>query len=75
MIPHPPKHPGHPTNPDWELFDVRDSRHPRPPKGAELLLLNEGGVLIKGNYHKGVRYWAFKPGIPKDPPEEFLIPL
>jgi hypothetical protein len=42
--------PKHPTNQSWELFDP--ALHP-PPKGANLLLINEGGVLIIGPWYAG----------------------
>ena len=54
--------PRHPTNPDWEMFDPET--HP-PPRGTELLLLNEGMTLTKGQWYDGARAWAYKPGVPQ----------
>lgn len=65
--------PLHPTNKEWVCFDLYDSRDPRPPRGVNLLMLNEGGTLIPGHFYKGVRYWAFKPVVPKELPPEFDI--
>lgn len=66
---------GHPTNKEWDLYDIRDMRDPRPPAGASLLILNEGGVLTIGPWRKGLRYWGFKPGVPKEPiPTEHYNP-
>lgn len=55
----------HPTNKDWFLFDVLNPEHPRPPRNCSLLLINPGGSLIIGSYQPWVRYWGFKPRIPK----------
>lgn len=64
-----PKFPGHPTNQGWDLYDIENPDDPRPQKGASLLLINEGGVLILGQWYAGVRYWGYKPGIPKGKPK------
>lgn len=53
--------PLHPTRPTTTLFDPLE--HP-PPKGVELLLINEGGVLIKGQWYEGALAWGYKPRIP-----------
>jgi hypothetical protein len=53
--------PKHPTNDAWSLFDPLE----RPaPRGASLLLINEGGSLIIGTWHAGCLAWGFKPRIP-----------
>jgi hypothetical protein len=54
--------PKHPTNPAWELFDPIVNK---PPKGENLLLLNEGGVLITGKWYIGALAWGRKPSIPQ----------
>lgn len=51
----------HPTNREWSLFDP--DVHP-PPSGVNLLLINEGGVLIQGHWYSGALAWGFKPIIP-----------
>jgi hypothetical protein len=53
--------PKHPTNPTWELFDplIRQA-----PKGKDLLLINEDGVLITGTWYAGALAWSYKPTIP-----------
>lgn len=68
-----PKFPGHPTNDAWEMFDIHNARHPRPRAGENYLLINGYGVLIIGPWREGLRYWAYKPGTPKEPaPEDDL---
>lgn len=54
--------PKHPTNPNWELFDpdIRPA-----PRGKDLLLINEGGVLITGTWYDGALAWGDKPRIPE----------
>lgn len=54
--------PKHPTNQTWELFDPVLKP---PPKGANLMLINEGGVLIVGPWYKGALAWGYKPSIPQ----------
>ena len=54
--------PKHPTNGEWELFDPMTREAPR---GAELLILNEGGVLILCPWYDGAMAWGFKPKIPQ----------
>lgn len=54
--------PMHPTDPDWEMLDP--TLHP-PPLGVDLLLINEGGVLIKGKWYEGALAWHKKPKIPQ----------
>lgn len=51
----------HPTNRAWALFDP--IAHPAP-RGASLLLINEGGSLIIGPWHDGCLAWGYKPVIP-----------
>jgi hypothetical protein len=51
----------HPTNPRWVLFDPKEFPAPR---GADLLLINEGGVLIRGQWYEGALAWGYKPVIP-----------
>lgn len=51
----------HPTNRNWALFDP--DLHP-PPAGASLLLINEGGTLIIGQWYEGALAWGYKPVIP-----------
>lgn len=53
--------PKHPTNQSWELFDPMINP---PPKGKSLLLINEGGVLIIGQWYTGAMAWGYKPTIP-----------
>jgi hypothetical protein len=53
--------PLHPTNDDWELFDPEI--YP-PPQGVSLLLINNGGVLIIGQWYDGAIAWGYKPQIP-----------
>lgn len=53
--------PMHPVNPDWVLFDPTEHS---PPKGVNLLLINEGGTLIVGPWYDGARAWGYKPRIP-----------
>lgn len=54
-------HQRHPTNPEWVLFDPLLVP---PPRGEELLLINEGGVLIKGQWTDDCIAWGHKPKIP-----------
>ena len=54
--------PLHPTRQEWELFDPQISP---PPRGVSLLLINEGGVLIVGQWYEGALAWGLKPRIPK----------
>ena len=51
----------HPTNQQWELFDPL--LHP-PPRGVSLILINEGGVMITGQWYQGAIAWGMKPKIP-----------
>ena len=51
----------HPTARLVELFDPEI--HP-PPKGASLLLINNGGVLVIGQWYEGAMAWGYKPTIP-----------
>jgi hypothetical protein len=54
--------PKHPTNPTWELYDPEVLPAPR---GKDLLLINEGGVLIRGTWYDGALAWGFAPRIPQ----------
>lgn len=54
--------PKHPTNQTWELFDPATNP---PPKGVSLLLINNGGVLIVGQWYSGALAWGYKPTIPQ----------
>ena len=54
--------PKHPTNQTWKLFDP--AIYP-PPKGVSLLLINNGGVLIVGQWYEGALAWGYKPSIPQ----------
>lgn len=54
--------PLNPTAPVTELFDPL--LHP-PPRGASLLLINEGGVLVIGQWYDGALAWGYKPKIPQ----------
>lgn len=54
--------PLHPTNQGWELFDPLIKP---PPAGVNLLLINDGGVLIVGPWYRGAQAWGYKPSIPQ----------
>lgn len=59
--------PLHITNPDWVLFDPVDETSPdfkRPQAGEEILMVNEGGKLIIGQWYPGAIAWGHKPKIP-----------
>lgn len=67
------KDPKNPSHPHHTYYDVCNRNDPRPPKGTNLLILNEGGVCIPATYGPKVRYWTYKPDVPKDPaPEDFI---
>jgi len=51
----------HPTNPEWVLYDPLEKPAPR---GCNLVLINEHGVLILGQWYEGALAWGFKPKIP-----------
>lgn len=70
-----PKDPQYPSDKDYPLFDVCNRNHPRPPSGVTMLILNEGGVVIKGKWDKSVRYWRRLPDVPQDPSPEDFIPM
>lgn len=40
-----------------------------------MLILNEGGVLLKGKLDNKVRYWKLLPDTPKPPAPEHFIPM
>ena len=44
------------------MFDPEEKA---PPKGVNLLLLTEGGVLVKQLWYAGARAWAYLPIVPK----------
>lgn len=50
------------TTPVTELFDPEI--HP-PPKGTMLLVVNQGGVLIKSTWFKDAMAWGYLPQIPQ----------
>jgi hypothetical protein len=54
--------PKHPTNREWVMFDPEEFP---PPRGPELLVVTEGGVLIKHPWFDGAIAWAYKPVLPK----------
>lgn len=54
--------PKHPTQPQTTLFDPDVDP---PPRGVNLLLVNEGGVLIVGPWYPGAQAWGYKPRIPQ----------
>ena len=47
-----------------ELY-FRDPELDPPPRGVNMLLLNEGGVLIVGQWSEGCLAWCPKPKVPK----------
>lgn len=53
--------PAHPVNDEWLLYDPLLHS---PPRGVSLLLINEGGVLITGQWYQGALAWGYKPKIP-----------
>ena len=53
--------PAHPVNGEWFLYDPLLLT---PPRGVSLLLINEGGVLITGQWYEGALAWGMKPKIP-----------
>ncbi len=53
--------PLHPTSQLSELFDPLVVP---PPRGVSLLLINEGGTLIIGQWYDGAQAWGYKPRIP-----------
>lgn len=53
--------PKHPTRSESVLFDPEIHK---PPRGVSLLLINEGGVLITGQWYAGALAWGYKPKIP-----------
>jgi hypothetical protein len=52
----------HPTEQVTTLYDPLINP---PPKGVSLLLINEGGVLIIGQWYEGALAWGYKPKIPQ----------
>ncbi len=64
--------PKHPTNQRWELFDPASNP---PPSGVSLLLINNGGVLIIGNWYTGALAWGYKPTIPQTVKTRINSPL
>lgn len=55
--------PKHPTNKDWVMFDPEVT--PPPMNGEELLVISQGGVLIKSTWQPGFLAWCYKPVIPE----------
>ena len=54
--------PKYPTNLEWEMFDPETSK---PPEKVTLLVLTEGGILLKQPWYEGARAWAYLPVVPK----------
>lgn len=54
--------PKHPTNKDWVMFDPEANP---PPKNCELLVVTEGGVILKSPWFDGAIAWCYKPVLPK----------
>lgn len=54
--------PKYPTNKAWEMFDPEVDI---PPSGVSLLVLSEGGILLKQPWYHGARAWAYLPVVPK----------
>lgn len=50
------------TRPDWVLEDPLLSP---PPRGVELLVLTDGGVLIKSVWRDDYLAWSYKPKVPQ----------
>lgn len=50
-----------PTAPVTELFDPLINP---PPAGVTLLVINDGGVLIKSPWYDGAMAWGYLPQIP-----------
>ena len=45
-----------------------------PPRGAMLLVINEGGVLIKSAWYEGALAWGYLPRIPESVKARMLQP-
>lgn len=54
--------PMHPTNKAWVMSDPLVE--PPPNNGEELLVIQQGGVLIKSPWVVGYLAWAYHPSIP-----------
>jgi len=54
--------PLHPTNAEWVLQDPVLNPAPR---GVNLILVNEGGSLITGQWYEGAIAWGLKPKLPE----------
>lgn len=54
--------PKYPTNGEWVLEDplIKPA-----PKGVNLILVNEGGSLITGQWYEGAIAWGFRPKVPE----------
>lgn len=52
------------THPTAKLVELFDPLVNPPPSGASLLLINNGGVLIVGQWYEGALAWGYKPTIP-----------
>lgn len=59
------------TEPVTELFDPLLKPAPR---GTPLLLINEGGVLIKGQWYDGALAWGHFPKIPQSVKDRMYPP-
>ena len=62
----------HPTNPNWVMFDPEEVP---PPENCELLVLSEGGVLLKMPWYDGAKAWCYKPVVPKSVKERMCLNL
>jgi hypothetical protein len=54
-----------PMHPTTDEILMRDPDLDPPPKGASVLLINPGGVLIVGNWTNDCFAWLPKPKIPQ----------
>ena len=48
-----------------EVTELFDPLIKPPPKGQTLLVINNGGVLIKSQWYDGALAWGYLPKIPK----------
>jgi hypothetical protein len=53
-----------PLHPTESVTTLYDPLLVPPPVGVSLLLINEGGVLIIGQWYPGALAWGYKPRIP-----------
>lgn len=57
-----------------EVTELFDPLLKAAPRGTPLLLINEGGVLIKGHWYDGVLAWGYLPRIPKSVKDRMYPP-